>query len=75
MAEHYIKKRCGTRRWTPVRTDITFLFSHRLAEEEIIKHITTTDADIGRAQALSLLRTWYLKTPSPKPALSSISNR
>ena len=55
--------------------DATFEFSSRLAEEEIIKHITTTDADIGRAQALSLLRTWYLKTPSPKPALSAISNR
>jgi hypothetical protein len=56
-------------------TDITSFLSYRLAEEEIIKHITTTDADIGRAQALSLLRTWYLKTPSPKPALSTISNR
>lgn len=47
----------------------------RLAEEEIIKHITTTDPDIGRSQALSLLRTWYLKTPIPKPSLASTSNR
>ena len=46
----------------------------RLAEEEIVKHVTTTDADIGRAQALSLLRSWYLKTPV-KHAGSSISNR
>ena len=49
--------------------------SRRLAEEEIIKHITTTDADIGRSQALSLLRNWYLKTPNPKPSLTSTSNR
>ena len=39
-----------------------------------MKHVTTTDADIGRAQALSLLRSWYLKTPI-KHAGSSISNR
>ena len=49
-------------------------YTCRLAEEEIVKHVTTTDADIGRAQALSLLRSWYLKTPI-KHAGSSISNR
>ncbi len=43
----------------------------RLAEEEIIKHITTTDASIKRGQALSLLRTWYLGTPRVKGGLAS----
>ena len=54
---------------------LSLCYGRRLAEEEIIKHITTTDADIGRSQALSLLRTWYLKTPSPKPSLTATSNR
>ena len=32
----------------------------------MLKHITTTDAGIGRAQGLALLRAWYLGTPRPK---------
>ena len=40
----------------------------RLAEEEIIKHITTTDGAIRRSQALGLLRSWYLGMPHAKGA-------
>lgn len=32
----------------------------------MLKHITTTDAGIGRAQGLALLRAWYLATPRAK---------
>ncbi len=40
--------------------------SCRLAEEEVIKHITTTDNSIQRTQALGLLRSWYLGMPQMK---------
>ncbi|CAK0731625.1 hypothetical protein CVIRNUC_000020 [Coccomyxa viridis] len=60
--------------WSEARPFLAARLRRRLAEEEIVKHVTTTDADIGRAQALSLLRSWYLKTPI-KHAGSSISNR
>lgn len=35
----------------------------RLAEEEILKHITTTDSCIQRPEALELLRSWYFSHP------------
>lgn len=38
----------------------------RLAEEEIVKHVITTDGSIGRSQALGLLRSWYLSMPHVK---------
>lgn len=31
----------------------------RLAEEEIVKHIITTDASISRLEALQMFRSWY----------------
>ena len=36
----------------------------RLAEEEIVKHITTTDPSIPRSAGLILLRSWFLKQPA-----------
>lgn len=42
--------------------------AHRLAEEEVIKHIITTDGGVRRAQALGLLRSWYLGMPQLKGA-------
>ena len=44
----------------------------RLAEEEVLKHITTTDESISRTQARTLLRSWFLASqrgvPSPRSA-------
>lgn len=45
------------------------MFTHgisdcRLAEEEIVKHITTTDSKIPRSAALNLLRSWFLRQPA-----------
>ena len=37
----------------------------RLAEEEILKHITTTDAGVQRPQALDMLRSWFVQNPRP----------
>lgn len=48
----------------------------RLAEEEILKHITTTDACIQRHEAKELLRSWFLSHPRrPGLALSGGSGR
>ena len=37
---------------------LTNLLPCRLAEEEIVKHITTIDAKIDRASALEMFRAW-----------------
>ena len=34
----------------------------RLAEEQVIQHIITTDSTITRGRALALLKTWFLST-------------
>jgi len=39
----------------------------RLAEEEILKHITTTDASVTRPEALEKLRSWYINFPRGNP--------
>ena len=39
---------------------------YRLAQEEILKHIMTTDSSVKRAAALGLLESWYAKSASTK---------
>ena len=40
----------------------------RLAEEEVVTHITTTDASVQRGAALRMLRAWCLSSPQrPQP--------
>ncbi|EIE18073.1 hypothetical protein COCSUDRAFT_26470 [Coccomyxa subellipsoidea C-169] len=52
--------------WPQARCFLATRLRRRLAEEEIIKHITTTDGAIRRSQALGLLRSWYLGMPHVK---------
>ena len=51
--------------------------SCRLAEEEILKHITTTDSSVQRPTALEMLCSWYVNYPRgnwrPVPRSSSPS--
>ena len=43
----------------------------RLAQEEILKHIMTTDSSISRPAALFKLKTWFAKSPRSKSRSST----
>ena len=38
------------------------MFVYRLAEEEIVKHITITDPNVSRGHASGLVQAWFLST-------------
>ncbi|KAK9790754.1 hypothetical protein WJX73_002279 [Symbiochloris irregularis] len=44
--------------WSRARPFLAIRLRRRLAEEEIVKHITTTDAGINRLEALEQFRSW-----------------
>ena len=64
LLSHFKQRFCQLIEDTASQHDFERLcFNARLAEEEILKHITTTDSSVLREAALEMLRSWYSSHP------------
>lgn len=49
--------------WARVRSFLATRLRRRLAEAALARHVNAADERVGRAQALRMLRSWYLDSP------------
>lgn len=53
--------------WERSRTFFAARLRRRLTEEALLRHVAAADGSVSRADALRMLRSWFLSSPRPAP--------